>query len=70
MRLEWQDKRTDEPGARSSCNRYMVLLDDNQHWQTWKMAPGGCWFWPLKSGMLTEDEARAIAEADVETAFV
>lgn len=67
--LEWQDKRTDEPGPRSSCNRYMVMLD-GERWQTWKMAPGGCWFRPLANGLPTEDAARAAAQADAETALV
>lgn len=70
MPLEWQNKRTDEPGYRSACNRYMVAVGDDARWQTWKIAPFGCWFRPLKSDSLTEDEARAAAEIDAETAVV
>lgn len=69
MKLEWQDKRTDEPGYTSTCNRYMVALGDDQRWQTWKVAPGGCWFRPLANGLPTEDAARAAADADAETAL-
>lgn len=67
MALEWQSKRTDEPGYRSSCNRYMVALDDSARWQAWKLAPAGSWFRPLKSGLLTEAEARAAAQQDADT---
>lgn len=69
MTLEWQDKRTDEPGYRSVCNRYMVCCEENR-WQTWKMAPGGVWFRPLASGLVTEEAARWVAQADAETALV
>lgn len=67
MPLEWQDKRTDEREIRSTCNRYLVTSIGHgaeERWQTWKLAPMGPWFAPLKSGLLTEDEARAAAESD------
>lgn len=70
MALEWQDKRTDEPGYRSTCNRYMVAQDDNALWQAWKLAPFGSWFRPLKSGLLTEQEARTAAQEDADTCLV
>lgn len=67
MNLEWQDKRTDENGYRSTCNRYMVCEDPAQHFQTWKLVPGGSWFAPLATGLPTEALARELAERDAET---
>lgn len=72
MTLEWQDKRTDERGYRSTCNRYSissVTLDGEEFWQAWKLVPGGAWFAPLKLAK-TEAEAVAAAESDVETAII
>lgn len=66
--LEWQDKRTDERGYRSTCNRYMVCEDDARRWQAWKLVPMGSWFAPLMTGLLTETEARAAAQKDSESA--
>jgi len=72
VKLEWRDKRTDERGYRSVCNRYSVCsvtLDGEEFWQAWKLVPGGAWFAPLS---LTNSEAgaRAAAELDAETAVV
>lgn len=73
MKLEWQDMRTDERGYRSTCNRYSVCaitIDGIEHWETWKLAPGGPWFRPLKSGLADETEARAAAQEDIDTCLV
>ncbi len=70
MKLEWQNKRTDERGYKSTCNRYSVCsIGDGagERWEVWKLAPMGSWFAPLHVGLLTEQEARAAAEADAQT---
>jgi len=67
MTLQWDDKRTDERGYRSTCRRYSVCsitTDGVETWEAWKMVPGGAWFAPLVNGLATEDAARAAAEAD------
>lgn len=63
MTLHWQSPRTDEPGYKSACNRYMVCQFENI-WQTWKLAPGAAWFALLANNLSDELTARAIAEAD------
>jgi hypothetical protein len=65
--LEWQDKRTDERGYLSTCNRYMVCPapDGPETWQTWKLVPMGSWFAPLATGLPDEAAARAAAQADL-----
>jgi len=73
MTLEWQDKRTDSRGCYSKCNRYSVCSTgegSDERWTAWKVVPGGAWFAPLACGLMTEDEARSIAERDAETAIV
>lgn len=73
MPLEWQDKRTDERGYRSACNRYSIsgiTIDGEEFWQAWKLVPGGAWFAPLSRPDRSEEAARAAAEADAETALV
>lgn len=65
MTLEWQAPRTDEPGYKSSCNRYMVCQSEDI-WQTWKLAPGGAWFALLGNNLSDEFDARAIADADAQ----
>lgn len=64
MPLEWQDKRTDQRGYLSTCNRYSLCPDVDEHWQVWKIAPGGAWFAPLATGLPTEALARELAQAD------
>ena len=67
MTLEWQDKRTDERGYKSTCNRYSVCSITNngvETWEAWKMVPGGAWFAPLATNLPNESEARKAAEAD------
>lgn len=69
MTLEWQDKRTDDRGYQSRCNRYRVDSidkDGREVWQVWKLVPGGNWFAPLTRPDLDEASARAAAEADAQ----
>lgn len=73
MPLEWQNKRTDERSYRSACNRYSVGSigeGEGERWQVWKLVPMGSWFAPLKSGLLSEGEARAAAQHDADTCLV
>ncbi len=70
MPLEWQNKRTDERGYRSVCNRYSVnSIGEGKHerWEAWRMVPGGAWFAPIVVGLMSEAEARAAAESDAES---
>jgi hypothetical protein len=69
MKLEWQDKRTDERGYYSTCKRYSVCSvgsGEDERWQAWKLAPGGAWFAPLETNLLSEQAARASAQADAD----
>jgi len=68
VQLEWQNKRTDERGYRSACNRYLVCqAAEGESWQTWKLVPMGSWFAPLATNLPDEQAARTAAQMDVES---
>lgn len=73
MQLEWQNKRTDERGYRSTCNRYSVSsinVDGTERWEAWKLVPGGNWFAPLAMNLPDENAARAAAQTDFDARLI
>jgi len=71
VKLEWE--RVSATAACSKCRRYTVgsiVVDGREQWETWKMVPGGAWLAVLAKKLNSEDEARAAAERDAETAIV
>lgn len=73
LTLQWQSIAPGARGQRTTCGRYSVCSINDHRGETfeaWKLVPMGTWFAPLKLGLPTMDEAKAAAEADLETSRV
>lgn len=72
-RLEWEPVAPGSSSQRSTCWRYSVGSRTDHRGETfeaWKLVPMGAWFAPLKTGLPTMDEAKAAAQADLETSRI
>jgi hypothetical protein len=67
MSLEWAKNHPDALGYHSTCKRYSVCVTrdaNGEHWEAWKLVPGGVWFAPLAINLPSEEAAKARAQQD------
>ena len=62
--LEWAKIHPDASGSHTKCKRYSICVDPNGQWETWKMVPGGAWFFQLANALESEEAAKKCAEKD------